>query len=320
MSCIAWRFPCPGFGRWGFVPSNHSLCRTACRGLRVSPPWRPFTADTRSFASQTSPRSGILCSSTYWRRLSPISVPFRSLKTPAGSHNEPVEHGVQLPGQPFSPTKLNEIFGNGQVPPNGNRVLAVLQGRRIAGTLDVELPTDITRSVYQTNIDTALQWLRENHPYDEDAAIIARIEREEREEEEKLIRRAEQLGLYKPQSGSYENELGENDDVSGKSVLKEARKQNEARRREEEERNRREWLEGEAQDQARLQRHIQQNTALQKAQESAITEGIDITSYFILLYSSSTYNICSAASGGSKGSSGSGMDSKTPSARYELGH
>ena len=202
----------------------------------------------------------------------------------------------------------------------GNRMLAILHGRRIAGTLDLELPADITRSVNQTNIDTALQWLRENHPYDEDTAIIARIEREEREEEERLIRRAEQLGLYKPQSGTYENELGENDDVSGKSVLKEARKQNEARRREEEERTRREWLEGEAEERAKLQHQIQQNTALQKAQESAITEGMVVTLYFILLYILSTYNVCSAASGGSKGTSSSSMDSKTSPARYEFGH
>lgn len=162
----------------------------------------------------------------------------------------------------------------------GNRTLAVLQGRRIAGTLDLEFPIDVTRSVGPVQLDYALQWLRENYPLDEDASIIARIEKEEREEEAKLIRRAEELGLYKPQSGTYDAERGENDDVSGKSILKKARKQNEermklkeSRRKKEEERKVQEWMQGEVQDRAKLQRQIQSNKALQKFQDTAMTEG-----------------------------------------------
>jgi rhomboid-like protein len=131
----------------------------------------------------------------------------------------------------------------------------------VQGTLDLDLPSDITRAVPQLQLDTALEWLRQNYPIDEDAAILARIEREEYEAEQKLVRRAEELGLYKPQSGSYEAELGEDKSVYGKSVLKEAREQNEKRLLAEKE------LE-------RLQRLVEGNTALQKYQEAALTEGM----------------------------------------------
>ncbi|RMJ28047.1 Rhomboid family [Aspergillus sp. HF37] len=188
--------------------------------------------------------------------------------------NRPVERGVPLSSQPFSAAEINTIFGHDKLSPEtGNRALTILQGRRVDGTLDLHLPASITQFISQQHVDTALEWLRQNHPIDEDAAIIARFEREEREEEAKLIRRAEELGLYKPQSGSYESELGEKGDVSGKSVLKEQRKQNEARNKEREERERREWLEGEAKDQEKLKHHIQKNTALQEFQDAAVTEG-----------------------------------------------
>lgn len=158
----------------------------------------------------------------------------------------------------------------------GNRILSVLHGRRVSGTLDLDLPTDITRSVRQSTIHAGLKWLRAKYPVDEDAAILARIEREEQEEEEKLIRRAEELGLYKPQSGSYGAELGEGNNVWGKSVLKEVRQKNEARLLEEQERKRKEWLEGEQKDLETLKRQIQKNTALQKFEESAVVEGESI--------------------------------------------
>ena len=143
------------------------------------------------------------------------------------------------------------------------------------GTLDLDLPIDITRSVSQPQLDAALEWLRQNFPLDEDAAILARIEREEYEAEQKLVRRAEELGLYKPQSGSYDAELGENKSVYGKSVLKEVREKNEKRLLAEKERKRQQWLEGEQLELEQLQRQVQGNTALQKYQEAGLTEGTD---------------------------------------------
>ncbi|KAJ6122846.1 hypothetical protein N7512_005311 [Penicillium capsulatum] len=173
----------------------------------------------------------------------------------------------------FSDAEIKSIFGRSRVShKQGNRILSVLHARRLEGTLDLDLPTDITRTVDQSHLDAALQWLRTNYPIDEDAAIMARIEREDNEAEQKLVRRAEQLGLYKPQSGSYEAELGEENSVYGKSVLKEAREQNEARLLDEKERKRREWLEGEHRERERLQNQVHGNTALKEYQEAALTE------------------------------------------------
>ncbi|KAH1486665.1 hypothetical protein LV164_001241 [Aspergillus fumigatus] len=154
----------------------------------------------------------------------------------------------------------------------GNRVLAVLHGRRVAGTLDLDLPKDITRSVPPSSRDAALEWLRENYPLDEDAAILARIEREELEEQQKLIKRAEELGLYKPQSGTFGAERGDSDDPYGKSVLKEIRERNEARLLAEQERKRKEWLENENKEREQLLRQVKQNTALQKFDDSSALE------------------------------------------------
>jgi rhomboid-like protein len=153
-----------------------------------------------------------------------------------------------------------------------NRTLEALQAQRLEGTLDLALPLDVARAVPQSQLDICLEWLRVNYPVDEDAAIMARIEREDREAEEKLVRRAEQLGLYKPQSGSYEAELGEENSPYGKSVLKEAREQNEKYLLAEKERKRQKWLEGENEEREKLQRQMEANTSLQQYQESALTE------------------------------------------------
>ena len=88
------------------------------------------------------------------------------------------------------------------------------------------------------------------------------------------MRRAEKLGLYKPQSGSYDAELGEEGSPYGKSVLKEARERNEKRLLAEQERKRQEWLDGEKEEHERLKREFGKNTSLQQYQEAALTEGM----------------------------------------------
>lgn len=190
-----------------------------------------------------------------------------------------MDHGVKPRPEPFSLADINAIFGaRAKVSQSmGNRVLAVLHGRRLNGTLDLDLPVDISRSVRPHSLDAALSYLREHYPMDEDAAIMARIEREELEEEQKLIRRAEELGLYKPQSGQYEAELGENKDVSGKSVFQEMRKRNEERLLAEDEQKRKEWLEGAAQDQEKYKQMRERNTALQKVENTSALERKNIS-------------------------------------------
>lgn len=217
----------------------------------------------------------------YSQKVDPLSAaPRRFKRTSAASpkpkpkpKSDPSE--VVLREKPFSDAEIKAIFGQSKFNTKmGNRILSVLQGHRLTGTLDAQLPVDITRAVTQKQVDMAMEWLRNEYPVDEDAAIFARIEREEREEEEKLMRRAEKLGLYKPQSGSYDAELGEEGSPYGKSVLKEAREQNEKRLLAEQERTRQEWLAGEKEEQERLQREFGKDTSLQQYQEHALTEGM----------------------------------------------
>lgn len=158
----------------------------------------------------------------------------------------------------------------------GNRVLAVLQGRRLAGTLDQPLPADIRRTVPSRTIELGLQWLREHHPVDEDAAIMARIEREEREEEERLLKHAEEMGMLHPQSGYWGAQLGQKGDVYGRSVFKETRERNEKRLLEEAERERKEWLEGELKDREKIQRQqmqLQKHMELTEYNPSEVVQG-----------------------------------------------
>lgn len=222
-----------------------------------------------------------------WRRISlsqrpaagravglPGTIFRRSAKTKARADDTPSERGVSIDTQPFPADKIKAIFGSAKVTPAmGNRIISVLQGRRVDGTLDLPFPSDITREVRSKTIEKGLHWLRENYPMDEDAAIMARLEREEREEEEMLYRHVKEQGLDRPQSGQWGARLGEGEDIHGESVFQKIRKQNEARNEEREERERKEWLEGEAAEQAKLRKHLEQNTQLQKYNEAAVIQG-----------------------------------------------
>ncbi|KAJ5297949.1 hypothetical protein N7508_008198 [Penicillium antarcticum] len=247
---VAWRVPCQGL-RASVLPLV--TFRPACRDLRITP-WRMYSTSQRPFgvlnplfrlntpASRPNPPP-------FSPQFAP-SVPRRSKRTAATIPQSDLSEDHPRK-KPFTDTEIKAIF---------------------AGTLDAELPVDINRACAQHQIDTALDWLRREYPVDEDAAIMVRIEREEREEEEKLIRRAEKLGLYKPQSGSYDAELGDEGSPYGRSVLKEGREQNEKRLLAEQERKRQEWLDGEKEEQERLKRQFGENTSLQQYQEAALTE------------------------------------------------
>lgn len=280
--CIAWRVPCLGLRPLSVPPSSSAapLRSAVCRDLRSSPVWRSYASSltTRQPFASLAPFS---LSSRRPVRLGlnpscPVSIlarPFSSTASSASEHNFPVEHGVQVRPEPFSAAELQKIFKRKVSPQIGNRALAVLQGRREAGTLDLDRPDEVTRSVPQSSLNAALEWLRANYPLDEDAAILARIEREEIEEEQRLIRRGEELGLYKPQSGTYGAERGEADDPSGKSALVEFRKMNEKRLLEEQERKRREWLEGEEREREMLMRQAEKSKSVQIFENSAALEG-----------------------------------------------
>lgn len=136
------------------------------------------------------------------------------------------------------------IFGPKPPPVQfANRLLRVLHGRRHDGTLDLPLPDDVQTELhkYPHAFDDGLHWLRQTYPIDEDAAILARIEREEHALEQdnpaELIQRGQDLGLYKgPQSGYYHAKLSDKEgDVFGVSELDRMRAESEAAAKREEE-------------------------------------------------------------------------------------
>jgi rhomboid-like protein len=166
------------------------------------------------------------------------------------------------------------VFGTNLISPVvADKALRELQRRRVEGTLDLDLPPDIKHAVPQPALDKALEWLRNTVPMDEDAAILRRVEKEEQEAEDRLIRRAEELGLYKPQSGYWGAEKVTEGDVYGQSVLDETRKANIKRAQEIEAELRRLWLEGEAKDREQLVEKLQKVTQLQKYNDAAVVEG-----------------------------------------------
>ncbi len=71
-----------------------------------------------------------------------------------------------------SPTEVGKIFGRKVDPEKGIEILMTLQKHRLEGTLDYEMPYE------NILVARGLAWLRTKNPVDEDAAIIARIDRE----------------------------------------------------------------------------------------------------------------------------------------------
>jgi hypothetical protein len=153
-----------------------------------------------------------------------------------------LDQGLAFRTQDLTQGELAQVFG-GQIPPPkfANRLLRILHARRVDGTLDIDPPAEITRELqkYPSAAADALKWLRFHYPINEDAAVIQRLEREESKVEKdnpaELMQRAERLGLYKPQSGTYGAKLGEQGDIFGKSELEKIRAANIAEAKREEE-------------------------------------------------------------------------------------
>lgn len=123
------------------------------------------------------------------------------------------QEGVRFRAKDLSEKEIASIFGPNVDPDQGNWILRILHGQRLSGALDEALPIPHPTAYLRSLAATGLTWLRANYPVDEDAAIMARIEKEQREEEERLTADAERLGIYKPQGGSDKG------NVYGKSGL-----------------------------------------------------------------------------------------------------
>ncbi|KAJ5820561.1 Peptidase S54 rhomboid, partial [Penicillium riverlandense] len=267
--CATWRIPCSGLQASRTLPLV--TLGPASRDLRIAPPLRlssnisrrPFGSLYHLFRTEYRPTRPSIYPPCRIR----TTVPSRTQTTSTSLDPKPKKLRDDNSWEdPFTNTEIKKIFGHTRKisPKLGNRVLALLHSRRLSGTLDINLPAEVTRTVPQSQIDKALEWLRENYPVDEDACIMQRIEREEREDEEKFN--------YHPQSGSYGAQLGEQNDAYGRSVFQKMREKNEKQYLEEEERKRKAWLEGEGQEYEQMRRLVKGNTKLQKFEEAAVVE------------------------------------------------
>ncbi|EXJ94045.1 hypothetical protein A1O1_02438 [Capronia coronata CBS 617.96] len=191
-------------------------------------------------ASQCAPQQR--CFSQLTRRGFRQSFAAYKLK-PYESDKKP-EKGLRFRKDDLNSQEVMTIFGPKPPPVQfANRLLRVLHGRRLDGTLDLPLPDDVQSELhkYPYAFDDGLHWLRQTYPIDEDAAILARIEREEhaleRDNPAELMQRGQDLRLYQgPQSGHYHAPLsGKEGDVFGVSELDRMRAENEAAAKREEE-------------------------------------------------------------------------------------
>jgi len=141
--------------------------------------------------------------------------------------------GLEFRSTPLSDAETSKIFGKGIDANAANRILSILHGRRVAGTLaDPETPSFISayEQIAQT---TAMQWLRENVPVDEVQNAGLRAEQELAELEDELVTNSTRVGLYRPNSQNYDTGKGiftkGKQSIYGDSVLDRLRDANKAR-------------------------------------------------------------------------------------------
>ncbi|KKZ65750.1 rhomboid-like protein [[Emmonsia] crescens] len=259
---------------------THALLRVLCPNSQICAVRSMSSLRNSAIHSQNIYPTGIFQSCLSSRISSPsrafsssAAAAARAPRPPAPLFNKR-EDGVRFRARDLSALEISKIFGPEQQISVllGNRMLRILQERRLTGTIDVDLPADIKKVVTEDTIMTGLEWLRKRYPMDEDAAILKRIEREEIAEEQKLIKRGQELGLFKPQSGKFDKPIEKEGDVYGKSVLQEHREANERKNKLEDERWKREWMEGEARDREKLKQSIQKSMELRKFEEAAVME------------------------------------------------
>jgi rhomboid-like protein len=151
------------------------------------------------------------------------------------------QDGLAYRETPLSKEEVAELFNNQVHAAMANKILRVLHGRRVAGTL--EDPSMSLPSVETGAVKVALAWLRKNVPVDEVECAGLRAEQELAAMESEIVSDAERIGLYKSNSKSRSkvsksaNRHAPNStlrkDVYGESGLDKIRKLNEKKWEEE---------------------------------------------------------------------------------------
>ena len=188
-----------------------------------------------------SPSHTVVGTETAWQRLSSskhhVSLPWAAFRPrpiqsrryaqKSGSisrkQNADVGRGT-MSFKPLSAVQISKVFGPTVNPAIGNRLLRTVQQQRLDGMLDEVVAEKDTDDVMTSQ---ALLWLRQTYPMDEDAAMIRRVDREERELEEKYLTEIQKAENWRPQ------DRAEQEGIYGRSAFEELRKEKEERRAEE---------------------------------------------------------------------------------------
>lgn len=124
------------------------------------------------------------------------------------------EDGLSYRAKPLSQEETEAIFGKVIDAKSADRLLRILHGRRVAGTLGDQA---YSSTYEQLVVEDAIQWLRNNVPVDEIECAGLRAEEELAALEADVVSDAQRIGLYKPNSGPRTN-------VYGDSVIDRVRK------------------------------------------------------------------------------------------------
>lgn len=147
------------------------------------------------------------------------------------------EHGLAFRKKPLSDGEVKAIFGKGINVNHANRILTVLHGRRVAGTLEEPKFFPAVDTPYEAKVrQIALKWLRDKVPVDEELCAGLYAERELESMQEEIIADSERMGIYKPNAGEELKEGKKTKSIYGESVLDTIRAANEAKLNEKEKR------------------------------------------------------------------------------------
>ncbi|TAQ87916.1 hypothetical protein B7494_g3755 [Chlorociboria aeruginascens] len=117
--------------------------------------------------------------------------------------------GLRFASRDLTDDEVTRIFGNGIDAHTANQLLSILHGRRVAGTLpDPETEEHATtqeKKIYAT----ALAWLRERIPVDEDRSAVLRATQELRNIENEIVADSQRIGIWHPNASNNKNIYGD---------------------------------------------------------------------------------------------------------------
>lgn len=156
-------------------------------------------------------------------------TPASSARAPRSrpKHKDP---SIRIPFNNLELDELQTIFKYDVGQKEGNIILRILHERRVSGSLiDLGVRIEGAAELPLSATNSALDWLRQRYPVDEQAAAQVWTQKEVQKLEQSYIDRAERLGLYQTEPGEKHVPSRSTADTSS-SVIDEFRRHHEQRR------------------------------------------------------------------------------------------